>query len=415
MTTPRAELEIKVNAGVNQFGAVTAPSAATISFVFPTTVGWEKYRLEVYGPPGWTPPGGWTVEGDVAVYTGVTAPPPDVVLPANTVRWGKWMPRLIVNDGRRNDAAEREMVDTRSGISMLSPTGLVDLGTQEEAQFGGAVRKWSGSIQAALRTIDTGLSGGGVPAPINVAGAVIVEDPANTRITRRLRAADIDPDFNIASFARTGPAGAALVRRGDTIGAGFAAAATYLSGPPTSASIANSYSGSTDGGDINLGAWTINTPFATGTATGTVKRSGSDAGADPALTVTLTATAGFVRNAAWGITWTSDVYYGVSALASLVGNDVYNAGLQAGFLDSLQQARAQLRAFTPATQYLYFLWPDEAQYTGGTEVFKDNGTGFVFPFSDIGSATILRNAVTRTYRVWRSDNLVASPFTIAVT
>lgn len=165
MTTPRAELELKVNAGVNQFGAVTAPSAATISFVFPTTVGWAKYRLEVYGPPGWTPPGGWTVEGDVAVYTGVTAPPPDVVLPANTVIWGKWMPRLIVNDGRRNDAYEREMYDTRSGISMLSPSGLVDLGTQEEGQFGGAVRKWAAAIQTALRVIETGMVAGDVPPP----------------------------------------------------------------------------------------------------------------------------------------------------------------------------------------------------------------------------------------------------------
>jgi hypothetical protein len=158
MTTPRAELEVRINGGAAAFGGITVPSAATVQFVFPITDGWVNYRLEMYGPPGWTPPGGWTFEaGEIAVYTGVTTPPPDLVLPANTA-WGKWMLVLIVNNGLRDDRLTAAMVDSRTGLSMLSPSGIEDVGTREEAQFHGAVRKWVGSIQTALRA-----GGGGSP------------------------------------------------------------------------------------------------------------------------------------------------------------------------------------------------------------------------------------------------------------
>ena len=409
MNTPRAELEIGVNGGVAVSGGMTVPSGATLRFFFPTTVGWEKYRLEMYGPPGWVPPGGWTVEsGDISVYTGISSPPVDMVLPANTLFWGKWMVRLIVNDGIRNGVSEREMFDNRTGLSMLSPNGVEDVGTQEEGQFGGAVRKWTGSLQRAFRELDAGITGSETPLA-NILGAVVIEDPANVRIARRLRAQDIDPDFNIGTFTLSP---GTLVRRGDTL-AGLTAAASYVSGPPSSGAIVDSFAN----GAAGAGAWTFTTPFASGSKAGSVTGAGFDGSPDPSWTATLTVNAsGYpARVATYTTYFASDVYYGTTVAADIAGTDVYTAGALVGtFLSGLQRARAQVRSFTGASRYDWFLWPNEASYTSGTPVFKDQN-GFTYATTDMGTVSIVRNGVTRTYRKLRSAGLLSSAFTVTVT
>jgi hypothetical protein len=142
------ELWIRVNGGPPQRGGITVPSGAAIGFVFPDTNGWTKYRLEVVGPPGWTPPAPWTLQGGAtSVIEGVITPPANITLPVVTTAWGKWMATLIVND---------VYVDQATAWSTLSPAGVEDLGVGEAAQFNGPVRKWVGAIQQALRTLGGG-------------------------------------------------------------------------------------------------------------------------------------------------------------------------------------------------------------------------------------------------------------------
>jgi len=282
-------------------------------------------------------------------------------------------------------------------------------------------RKTYGAFRAAPRPAGDGMckckpSDVGLPDVIFVAGAVPAEDGTGLRVERRLRQSDIDPDFAIASFSKTGPNGGTLLyRRGDTL-SGASASATYISPPPDSASIANSYGGSSDGGDINGGAWTINSPYTSATMAGSVKRNGSDAGSDPTWTATLSANGGgFVRTASFTAQWTSDVYWGSNNNTSLAGDEIYDSGLRLGFFDSLQGNRNQTRTITPTgTQYIYFAWPSQAQYTSGTPSFKDSN-GFTFPMTYANSTTITRNGVTRTYDIWRSSNLINTTFTITVT
>lgn len=259
-----------------------------------------------------------------------------------------------------------------------------------------------------------------VPGRAAIAGAVIVEDPASNRRSRRLRQADIDPDFAITSWGKSSPDGGTLLyRRGDTV-TGITATAAYVSGPPTTASAANTYGGSTDPGDIGPGSWSV-TPSAYTAATlaGSIKRNGtqypSAEGSDPTVTATLSAfSTPFTRNASWTIQWTSDVYYGVKSTSIVSGTDVFNVTLQSGFSDSLQTGRGQTRTFSPATQYVNFLWPSHSQYNSGTVLIKDAITGFVIPFTLTTTVQITRNGVTRSYDVWRSDNLLTSTFTITV-
>lgn len=74
-----------------------------------------------------------------------------------------------------------------------------------------------------------------MPDVINVLGAVIVESPSGVRMTRRLAQQDIDPNFAISGFATSI---AATVRRGDHLTKPILCSASYVSGPPTSVSIA---------------------------------------------------------------------------------------------------------------------------------------------------------------------------------
>lgn len=255
-----------------------------------------------------------------------------------------------------------------------------------------------------------------VPPLVNVAGAVFVEDPSGTKAWRRLRQSDVDPDFSIVTFGKTAPdSGTLLYRRGDAI-SGVTASASYLSGPPSTASIADTFGGSTNGSDIISGIWSLPGPgFTTGSRSGGIKLYGADGGSDPFWTATLTATEGALSPTTFfRAYWASDVYYGVTVATDIVGTDVFNSTVQAGFAGSLQRVRNQVTSFSPSGQYTWFLWPNEATYTGGSPTYKDQN-GFTFATVDMGTVTIVRNVVTRTYRKIRSAGLLSSPFTVTVT
>lgn len=417
MTT--AELRIAVNGGAPGTGGITAPANATLAYSFTNTSGWSKYKLEIYGPDGFTPPPGWTAMTGGAYYLGTTSPPATVSL--SGAPWGKYMHRLVVND---------KIVDDATAVSILSPSGLEDLGSLEESQFTDAARGWAGVIQRILRTVETGIGGGPMPGVANVAGATIVESPAGTRVARRLKQSEVDPSFDITSWTKTAPNGSEnIYRRGDTITA-ITATAAYTSGPPDSRSVTDSFgNGAADSGG---GVWSGTGPaYTSWSRTGSVVEAGADGSSDPYWTATLNASADVADSASFTTYFASDVYVGETASGSIVGTDVFDGGaLQAGFSDILDGAtgkplkRTRLAGgssgyptinFTFASpKYGWILWPNEAQYTFGTPVFKDQN-GFTFAMIDDGTTTITRNGVTRTYKKYRTAGVLNSAFQVTVT
>jgi hypothetical protein len=207
---------------------------------------------------------------------------------------------------------------------------------------------------------------------------------------------EITPAFAIATFAKTAPnTGTLLYRRGDTL-TGLTASASYTSGPPGSASIANTLGGSTNVGDTAPGTWTINSPYTSASMSGSVRRLGSDSGADPTMTVTLTATKGTVRTSAFTITWTRDVFWGVGAAG-------FNTESQIEGLGSSALAADNPRTFsvTPNNQKIYYAYPKAY----GLSTFTIGG--FSGGFNAPVEVTLTNaNGVASVYYVYESTNLV---------
>lgn len=319
---------------------------------------------------------------------------------------GCYLVRLTVTDasGHRTRSTPLAFGILEANGCLIPPFGAID----KSLNFGGQTRGWSKYFEEWIQTLSAAFATD-LPVVADVDGAVVIEDPASNRIARRLRQKDIDPDFAIASFTTSA---AALVRRGDIL-TGITCAATYVSGPPLTASVADVFANGASGG----GAWTLGAPYAAGSKASTISASGTDGVADPSWRATLTATqAGYPDNTMFVTTyWASDVYYGSSAVADIANTDVYTGGALVGsFQSTLQRTRNQVRSFTGANRYDWFLYPNEASYTSGTPTFKDQ-SGFTFGVVDMGTVSITRNGVVRTYRKIRSVGLLSSDFTVTVT
>ena len=277
-------------------------------------------------------------------------------------------------------------------------------------------RKTYGAFRAPPRPLPTNTNTGDqlLPDVIPLYGAVPVEDGLGGRVERRLRQSDIDPDFAINVFTLNSPA-QGTYERGQSVSVGSSpqATVTYDSGPPDTGTITNTYGGSSNGSDVNLGSWTFTAPFAAATVTGPVQRFGADHGSDPTLTVTLNVSqtvngSPFSDSASKVLTWTSRVYWG---LGSTNGTETVNAAFITGLSNSqVRASRAGTISVTPTSQYVYFAIPTDY----GTPSFTLNG--FPFAASKIQSATNITNAygVTRQYDIWRSDNLLTSATALSI-
>lgn len=203
--------------------------------------------------------------------------------------------------------------------------------------------------------------------------------------------------FSIASFTKTSPNGSqTLYRRGATLSS-IAMAATYNSGPPTTAALAHTFGGSSDPGDINPGTWTFAGPaYSSGSLAGSVKRSGLDTGADPTMTVTLTATKGSVKTYSVTLTWTSDVWWGVGTAGLST-----EAEIKALASTTLQTSRNRTFTVSPSDQKVYYAYPKNY----GVATFTLNGFPAAFNAPSEVSLTNV-NGVTRTYYLYESVNLL---------
>jgi hypothetical protein len=223
-----------------------------------------------------------------------------------------------------------------------------------------------------------------------------MEDPAGTPVFQRLNEDMILPGFSISNFAKAAPNGGQLTyRRGDTL-TGISANATYVGGPPASASIANTFGGSSDVGDISPGSWTINAPFASGSLAGSLKRSGSDLGSDPTMQATLTATLGVVRTASFTLSFTRDVYWGVGAAGLSTEADIEGLSNTA-----LSGTRNRTLTLSPSNEKVYYGYPK--QY--GLATFTLNGFPAAFNAPSEVMVTNV-NGVTSTYYFYESTNLL---------
>jgi hypothetical protein len=167
-TTPYALLRIKVNGGAPQTGRVEVLPGDTIQLDAESYDGWTSpvARWEFYSfPDTWTGPGGgWSSETvaqpdgtDATVYYWLgNSQPPSFTAPTIT-DWGKYLPRLIVNDGYKGGAPSTDVVDESTMMEIVSANGVRDLAWREGKQ-GGQEKKWTRDHQENLRTIDTSLT-----------------------------------------------------------------------------------------------------------------------------------------------------------------------------------------------------------------------------------------------------------------
>jgi len=319
---------------------------------------------------------------------------------------GCYLVRLTVTayDGRKTRSVPLAFGILEINGNLIPPFGAID----KSINFGGQTRGWSKYFEEWIQAF-AAVGESALPALADVAGAVVVEDPASNRIARRLRQIDIDPDFAIASF---GTNIASVVRRGDTV-SGVTCSAVYVSGPPFTASIADVLAN----GAAGMWAWTFGAPYAAGSRASSLTGAGVDGNPDPSWSATLTAALPGYPDRTWAVVTygSSDVYWGSSASADIAGTDVFTGGALVGsFQSNLQRTRNQARSFSGADRYDWFLYPNEATYTGGTPTFKDQ-SGFTFGTTDMGTVSIVRNGITRTYRKIRSAGLLSSGFTVTVT
>ena len=274
-------------------------------------------------------------------------------------------------------------------------------GTAPLAKLDTATGKFDASIIPAVTGAnfvgDAGAGGtaGSVPAP--AAGDFALHKYISAGGSWKVINQDeISPGFSIASYAKTAPnAGTLIYRRGDTL-TGTAIAATYISGPPTVATLSNILAGSVGGGDVNPTAWTFIAPFATGTQPTNVKREGTDLGADPTWTIQLSATGTAVDTENVIVTWTRDVYFGVG-IAGLATE----AAIEGLASNALATSRARTITVSPSNEKVYYAFPKSY----GAATFTLNGFPAAFNTA-FELALTNSNGLTSTYYVYESTNLL---------
>jgi len=300
-------------------------------------------------------------------------------------------------DDLEREETEAAVYDVQNAVVTSPGTGFDSLVRLDTAtgQLDATVIPGTGG---AVFVGDAGAGGtqGEVPAP--AAGDAALHKYLHAGGTFKVINQDeISPGFSISSFTKTAPnPGTLTYRRGDTL-TGITAAATYISGPPTSASISNTLGGSVGGTDVNPTAWTFSSPYASATQPTNVKREGSDLGADPTWTIGLSATGTASDTENIVVTWTRDVYYGVGSAG--LNTEAAIEGLAANALSS---SRARTITVSPSSEKVYYAYPK--QY--GTATFTLNG----FPASfgtPLELAITNVNGVTSTYYVYESTNLLS--------
>lgn len=174
--TPYAKILISVNAAPTTSGGITVANGDTIQLSAESTAQWPTNpapKWEIYSytdRPNFPVPAGWTDVDGVYTYLGI-GPPPSFTVPA-LPWWGKALLRLTIGGGLLNGAASAQMVDSASGLNVVSPNGLISLVFGESNQFD-ADEQFAGPYHDNLKVLDSNLATGAtisanVPQPVSV-------------------------------------------------------------------------------------------------------------------------------------------------------------------------------------------------------------------------------------------------------
>jgi hypothetical protein len=383
-------VEVKDGAGsyVDTPGGINVAPGNTISIRLKSTTDVSQWTLQIFGVD--------EVTATAPALTGVNGSTHVVSTPATVVTFtmpaGVGVGRALAFRSSVNGGGTGRT--TTFGIytltSLSNRVGAVGERFEANATFG-----WAATVNKVIRA--GGGGGGGLPPLANLQYAVLMEDPVGILTFQKLTMDMIDPSFAIDTFGKTDPDGGTLLyRRGDEI-AGVTAEASYLSGAPSSASIDNTYGGSTDGGDTDPGVWSLSAPYETASLAGSILRIGSDLGADPTWTATLSADKGSVTDeASFTVRWTRDVYWGVGTAG--YGDEAEIEGLSDTALSS---ARNRTLTVSPSSEKVYYAYPKAY----GTATFTLNG--FPASFDSPSEVSVTNgNGVTSTYYLYESTNLL---------
>jgi len=359
----------------------------TVSITLASTTDVSVWTLQIFGVD--------EVTATAPTLSGVDPDTHQVTTPGTTVTFtvpaGAGIGRAFLIRSSVNGGGSS--LTTTFGLYTLTSSGR-RVGAVGERFEGNNLFGWASTVNSIIRA---GGGGGGLPPLAGVQYAVLMEDPVGVLTFQQLTQNMIAPAFAIASFAKTAPSGSAtLVRRGQLL-SGLTAAATYTSGPPTSASIANTLGGSSDVGDNPPGPWTINAPYATASMSGAIRRIGSDLGLNPTWTFTLTATKNALSvQSGVTVTWTRDVYWGVGPAGFSTEADI--VGLAGS---TLQVGRNRIITVSPSNEKVYYAYPK----ADGLATFTLNN----FPASFLAPVEVQVtnvNSVTSTYYLYESTNLL---------
>src|SRR5689334_7009978 len=130
MTSPtNIQLRVARNGGANQTGGITAAYSDSCVLSLADATGVYKGLYEIYSyPSGFTVPAGWSESSSHVYYYNSPGGglAPAITLPSSTT-WGKFLLRATVNDGLRNAASANDLINSRTALSILSPSGLPDV------------------------------------------------------------------------------------------------------------------------------------------------------------------------------------------------------------------------------------------------------------------------------------------------
>jgi hypothetical protein len=167
------QLTCRVNGGAIQTGPVdggiTVVANDVIQLGHQNTSGAASYRFEIaeYGT-GFLLPDGWSVDADGVTYYFAGPNPPSFTIPSDSLIWGKWILRLVINGGKRPDPSDStkeinapDLIDETLGLQKASPGGLQDVAFLETSQFS-AGRQAVEALKYDIRALDAlSVSAGG--------------------------------------------------------------------------------------------------------------------------------------------------------------------------------------------------------------------------------------------------------------
>ncbi len=157
---PYAKLMMSIDGAPRVSGGQTIAGGNSIQLSGESTIDWRIVQWEIYQyPAGFTCPAGWSDVG--GVFRSNVQTPPAFTIPAAATRWGKYLFRLVVNNGLLDGVymgpgSNQPLVDELSGVKVLSPNlGLNGISAEEKNQFD--VKSWIEEIKKDLVIIEAEL------------------------------------------------------------------------------------------------------------------------------------------------------------------------------------------------------------------------------------------------------------------